>query len=163
MTKRRSAEGGGHSAAAPGHMHREESHRLQDGRLLAVSFGDPSIGLQEVVTGAGWPDADRVVWGTDSVWYGSPQWQIEALRRLEIPDDMMEKIKWNTRLGDETSLVKTAIFGINSANVYSYELTADVQQKLGVDKIAEVKEVYRKAGGERNNAYYGYIGKQRTA
>jgi len=23
--------------------------------------------------------------GTDSVWYGSPQWQIEALRRLEIP------------------------------------------------------------------------------
>lgn len=107
--------------------------------------------------------ADRVVWGTDSVWYGSPQWQIEAMRRLEIPDDMMEKMKWTTRLGDETSLVKTAIFGINSANVYSYDLTADVQQKLGADKIAEVKEVYRKEGGERNNAYYGYNGKQRTA
>jgi predicted TIM-barrel fold metal-dependent hydrolase len=27
---------------------------------------------------------DHVVWGTDSVFYGSPQWQIEALRRLEI-------------------------------------------------------------------------------
>ncbi len=75
----------------------------------------------------------------------------------------MEKMKWTTRLGDETSLVKTAIFGINSANVYSYDLTADVQQKLGADKIAEVKEVYRKEGGERNNAYYGYNGKQRTA
>ena len=29
--------------------------------------------------------SDHVVWGTDSVWYGSPQWQIKALRRLEIP------------------------------------------------------------------------------
>ena len=28
---------------------------------------------------------DHVFWGTDSVWYGSPQWQIEAFRRLEIP------------------------------------------------------------------------------
>ena len=36
----------------------------------------------------------NVVWGTDSVWYGSPQWQIEAMRRLEIPDDMMKKQGW---------------------------------------------------------------------
>src|SRR5207237_4606604 len=34
---------------------------------------------------------DHVVWGTDSVWYGSPQWQIEAFRRLEIPADMAQK------------------------------------------------------------------------
>src|SRR5207249_7470322 len=34
---------------------------------------------------------DHVVWGTDSVLYGSPQWQIEALRRLEIPEDMQKK------------------------------------------------------------------------
>ena len=34
---------------------------------------------------------DRVVWGTDAVWTGSPQWQIEALRRLEIPEDMQKK------------------------------------------------------------------------
>ena len=32
--------------------------------------------------------ADHGVWGTDAVWTGSPQWQIEALRRLEIPEDM---------------------------------------------------------------------------
>ncbi len=43
--------------------------------------------------------ADRVAWGTDSVWYGSPQWQIEALRRLEIPEDLMKKMGWKTRLG----------------------------------------------------------------
>ncbi|MBV8402451.1 MAG: amidohydrolase family protein, partial [Acetobacteraceae bacterium] len=35
--------------------------------------------------------ADHVVWGTDAVWTGSPQWQIEGLRRLEIPEDMQQK------------------------------------------------------------------------
>ena len=34
---------------------------------------------------------DRVVWGTDALWTGSPQWQIEGLRRLEIPEDMQKK------------------------------------------------------------------------
>lgn len=32
--------------------------------------------------------ADHVVWGTDAIWTGSPQWQIEALRRLKIPEEM---------------------------------------------------------------------------
>ena len=35
--------------------------------------------------------ADHVVWGTDAVWTGAPQWQIEGLRRLEIPEDMRKK------------------------------------------------------------------------
>jgi hypothetical protein len=38
--------------------------------------------LDILVKGLG---ADDVIWGTDSIWFGSPQWQIEALRRLEIP------------------------------------------------------------------------------
>lgn len=103
--------------------------------------------------------ADHVVWGTDSVWYGSPQWQIEAFRRLEIPDDMMKKNGWKTKLGDADSKVKQQIFGLNSAKLYSYKITADVMEKLSTDKLAEMKDVYRREGGERNNAYYGYIGK----
>ncbi|TME37429.1 MAG: hypothetical protein E6I75_08285, partial [Chloroflexi bacterium] len=31
---------------------------------------------------------DRIVFGSDSVWYGSPQWQIEAFWRFQIPDDL---------------------------------------------------------------------------
>jgi hypothetical protein len=34
---------------------------------------------------------DHVIWGTDSVWYGSPQWQIEAMRRIEIPEEMQKR------------------------------------------------------------------------
>ncbi len=35
--------------------------------------------------------SDHIVWGTDAVWTGAPQWQIEGLRRLEIPEDMQKK------------------------------------------------------------------------
>ena len=34
---------------------------------------------------------DRIVFGSDSVWYGSPQWQIEALWRFQIPEALREE------------------------------------------------------------------------
>ena len=34
---------------------------------------------------------DRIVFGSDSVWYGSPQWQIDALWRFQIPEEMRKK------------------------------------------------------------------------
>ncbi len=36
---------------------------------------------------------DNIVFGSDSMWYGGPQWQIEALWRSEIPDDIADR--WN--------------------------------------------------------------------
>ncbi|MEX2254966.1 MAG: amidohydrolase family protein, partial [Acidimicrobiia bacterium] len=34
---------------------------------------------------------DRIVWGTDSIWYGSPQRQIEAFRAFEITPEYQER------------------------------------------------------------------------
>ena len=104
---------------------------------------------------------DHVVWGTDSVWYGSPQWQIEAMRRLEIPDDMMKKHGWKIRLGGEDSAVKRQIFGDNSARLYDLRYRAEYD-RLTTDKLAQMKAAYELAGGERNNRFYGYIGKRTT-
>jgi predicted TIM-barrel fold metal-dependent hydrolase len=102
---------------------------------------------------------DRVVWGSDSVWYGSPQWQIEAMRRLEIPDDMMQKQGWKIKLGGADSDVKRKIFGLNSARLYNYKV-ADAYEQLGHDKLTKMKEAYQVAGMERNNRFYGYIAKR---
>ena len=107
--------------------------------------------------------SDRVVWGTDSVWYGSPQWQIEAMRRLEIPEDMMKKQGWKVSLGGDDSAIKRQIFGTNSADLYNYNITADVLENLGHDKLAEMKDVYRQEGVERNNRFYGYVNKNSKA
>ena len=58
--------------------------------------------------------ADRVLWGTDALWTGSPQWQIEGLRRMEIPEDMQKKYGFKP-LGAADGPVKTAIFSGNSS------------------------------------------------
>jgi len=34
---------------------------------------------------------DNVLWGTDSIWYGSPQDQIQAFRAFEISEELQEK------------------------------------------------------------------------
>ncbi|MCH9675682.1 MAG: amidohydrolase [Gammaproteobacteria bacterium] len=99
--------------------------------------------------------ADHVVWGTDSVWYGSPQWQIEALRRLEIPDDMQAKHGF-APLGPAKGVVKSAIFGYNSANLYNVSPSA-FANPLEEDKLAVLEREYRANGGFRNNATYGYV------
>jgi predicted TIM-barrel fold metal-dependent hydrolase len=106
--------------------------------------------------------ADRVVWGSDSVWYGSPQWQIEAMRRLEIPDDLMQKMGWKTKLGGPDSEVKRKIFGTNSARIYNYKIQAEYPD-LNRDQLALMKQHYEAEGIERNNVAYGYIGKKTTA
>ena len=54
--------------------------------------------------------ADHVVWGTDALWTGAPQWQIEGLRRLEIPEEMRKKYGF-AELGPADGPVKQAIFG----------------------------------------------------
>ena len=58
-------------------------------------------------------------WGTDAVWTGSPQWQIEALRRLEIPEDMQKKHGFKP-LGAADGPIKTMIFGGTNAKLYNY-------------------------------------------
>lgn len=98
---------------------------------------------------------ERVLWGSDSVWYGSPQWQIEALRRLEIPEDMRRQHGF-APLGAADGLVKTAIFGGNAASLYGVHVKAALGEITG-DKIAAIRAEYVAAGGERSNTRYGYV------
>ena len=101
--------------------------------------------------------ADRVVWGTDSVWYGSPQWQIEALRRLEIPEDM-RKAHGFAPLGPANGKVKTAIFSGNAARLFRLSAKTALGP-IATDKIAAMKAEYLASGGMRSNTRYGYVHK----
>jgi hypothetical protein len=102
--------------------------------------------------------AEKVIWGTDSVWYGSPQWQIEALRRLEIPEDMQKKFGFKP-LGPADGKVKSTILAANQARLYGLKLTADgrMPEAYGTDGIAKLKAEYEAAGPERDNLAFGYI------
>jgi predicted TIM-barrel fold metal-dependent hydrolase len=116
-------------------------------RLAAAMLG-------QLIKGLG---SDHVVWGTDSVWYGSPQWQIEALRRLEVPEDMQEKHGF-APLGAADGPVKTAIFSGNAARMYDIDVTAAVGE-ISIDHIAEARASYRAMNEGRSNLRYGYVAK----
>jgi predicted TIM-barrel fold metal-dependent hydrolase len=116
-------------------------------RLAAAMLG-------QLIQGLG---SDHVIWGTDSVWYGSPQWQIEALRRLEIPEDMQEKHGF-AALGAADGPVKNAIFSGNAAKMYDLDVTASLGE-ISIDEVSVIKAEYQARNEGRSNLRYGYVAK----
>jgi len=96
---------------------------------------------------------DHVVWGTDALWTGAPQWQIEGLRRLEIPEDMRRKYGF-AALGPADGPVKRAIFGENSARMYRYEIKKAAWRD---DRFAAIKSDYERRGRDPSNVRYGFV------
>jgi len=64
---------------------------------------------------------DRVVWGTDSLWYGTPQPQIQALRAFEITPEFQDRFGYPAL----TREVKNKIFGANSLALYGVDPVTD--------------------------------------
>ena len=60
---------------------------------------------------------DNVLWGTDSIFYGSPQGQIDAFRAFQIPADLREQYGYP----ELTRAVKAKILGWNAANLYGID------------------------------------------
>ena len=60
---------------------------------------------------------DNVVWGTDCLFYGSPQDQIQALRSFHISEELQERYGY-PRLTKE---VKAKILGLNGARLYGVD------------------------------------------
>ena len=132
---------------------------------------------------------ERIVFGSDSLWYGAPQWQIEAFWRFQIPQDMAKKYGYPA-LNEK---VKRQILGLNSARLYnvsnrvaSYKpVPFDYERRIpdslkatlnfpghsrpgadrGVlytaptDKLAALREEYLAAGGHPSNRRYGWVHK----
>jgi uncharacterized protein len=122
---------------------------------------------------------DRIVFGSDSVWYGSPRWQIEALWRFEIPDALREEFGYP----ELTKAAKRKILGLNSAKLYKLPPAAEASPKgkykpvpadyesqipdelktilefpgYTADNISRMRETYLAAGGQRSNTRYGWI------
>ena len=98
---------------------------------------------------------DHVCWGTDAIWTGSPQWQIEGLRRLEIPEDM-QKAHGFAPLGAAAGPVKSAIFGGNNARLYGVDVKR-AQLDCAGDRFADLKRAYERDGRSPSNLRYGYV------
>lgn len=95
--------------------------------------------------------ADHILWGTDSIWNGSPQSQIERLRRLKMPDELRKKHGYP----DLTDEVKNQILGLNAAKVFGIDVKAK-RQAIKADKLAMLRDEYRK-NPTPSNTQYGWV------
>ncbi len=96
--------------------------------------------------------ADHVLWGTDSIWYGTPQWQIDAFRRFEIPDALLEKHTY----APLSRTVKEQIFGSNAARLFGVDVSAQ-RNELPKDAVSRMKMAYLDEGPVPSHRFYGWV------
>jgi hypothetical protein len=93
-------------------------------RFDADALGSPRLplALDSVSNGefvpppraASYLGADNVLWGTDCLWYGSPQPYIQAFRAFQIPAALQSQYGYPA-ITDE---IRRKVFGWNGARVY---------------------------------------------
>ncbi len=106
----------------------------------------------------------RIAWGTDSLWYGSPQPEIVGLRRFEFTDEGKElyglpyglegDVNDPTRKAPKPErTIRNGILGRNAAR--AYEINPDAQRDaIHCDDVNELREqgYLRDQGTERESA-----------
>ena len=83
---------------------------------------------------------DNVLWGTDSIWYGSPQDQIQAFRTFQISESFQEKFGYPAM----TPRLRAKIFGLNATRPYHIE-PEEIIERARSDAIHERRLAYRRA------------------
>lgn len=96
--------------------------------------------------------ADHVLWGTDSIWWGSPQWQIEAFRRFIMPEPLMARFGY----APLTPEVKAQILGLNAARVFGVDPAAH-RNRVPQDYVSRLKAAYLDEGPQPSLAQYGWV------
>ncbi len=81
---------------------------------------------------------DNVLWGSDSIWYGSPQPLLDAFRAFQIPQELRERHGYP----ELTPRIKEKVLGLNAARVYGIDPEA-ARQRAATDDLAWVKAALR--------------------
>jgi predicted TIM-barrel fold metal-dependent hydrolase len=81
---------------------------------------------------------DNVLWGTDSIWYGSPQDQIQAFRTFQISSPLRDRFGY----AEITPSVRAKIFGLNAARVYGLS-PAEIRKYTRTDRVFREKTAYQ--------------------
>lgn len=118
--------------------------------ILAVT--DPKMAAHGMGKNIKYYGADHVVWGTDCLWWGSPQWAIDAFKRFQIPDDMCEQFGYKKITKED----KAKIFGLNAAKLYKVDVKAK-RKAMPSDTLEKLKIAYLEQGGQRENAAHGWV------
>ena len=81
---------------------------------------------------------DNVLWGTDSIWYGSPQDQIQAFRAFQIAPALRDRHGYP----EMTPALRAKIFGLNALKIYPVA-DAVLRKHLPRDRVSTTRAAYR--------------------
>jgi predicted TIM-barrel fold metal-dependent hydrolase len=118
--------------------------------VLAIS--DPVMCMHGMGKNLKYYGADHVIWGTDCLWWGSPQWVIDAFKRFQISDEICEKFGYKKITKED----KAKIFGLNAAKLYKVDVKAK-RTAFPADTLDKLKTAYVDGGGQRSNIAYGWV------
>lgn len=117
---------------------------------LAIQHPDMAMhGMGQILKYYG---PDRCLWGTDCLWWGSPQWVIDAFKRFQISDEFCEKFGYRKLTKED----KARIFGLNAAKLYGVNVN-EKRNALPADAVSRLKTAYLQQGGQRSNAALGWV------
>lgn len=80
----------------------------------------------------------NVLWGTDSIWYGSPQDQIQAFRAFQVAPALREKHGYP----EMTPALRAKVFGLNALPLYPVPKEV-LDRHLAKDRVARDREEAR--------------------
>jgi hypothetical protein len=123
---------------------------------------------------------DNIVFGSDSLWYGTPQWQLEAFWRFQIPDQIREKwgypkitdgakrkilgLNLGRLYGLDTNVKKYTAVPPNYASLVPTQLKTLLEFNNGKvdltaenDNLSKIKARYMETGAQRSNMRYGWV------
>jgi hypothetical protein len=92
---------------------------------------------------------DNVVWGTDSIWYGSPQSQIESFLQFQISEAFQVQFGYPELTLD----IKRKILGLNAARIYGVEPTA-TRCRVQQSELGQLKQRLDNDLGKRRWAFH---------
>jgi predicted TIM-barrel fold metal-dependent hydrolase len=93
---------------------------------------------------------DNVLWGTDCIFYGSPQDQIQTFRAFQISSELQERHGYPAL----TRELKAKVLGLNGARVYGVEPRTDECEfdRRELEQIRRTIEGRHATHGPRNHA-----------
>ncbi|MFN0084551.1 MAG: amidohydrolase family protein [Blastocatellia bacterium] len=117
-----------------------------------LAIAHPEMAMHGMGKNIKYYGSDHVVWGTDCLWWGSPQWVIDAFKRFQISDEFCEKFGYKKITKED----KARIFGLNAAKLYNVNVKAK-RNPLPADALDRIKVAYLEEGGQPSNAAYGWV------
>ena len=94
---------------------------------------------------------NNIIWGTDSIWGGGPQSQIERFRRFQISDEVANKYGYKKL----TPEIKAKVFGLNAARLYKVDVKAK-RKAIENDQIEQLRAEYLE-NPQPANTQYGWV------